>query len=171
MATNETKRRLAVGGMFFLPLVLVKATAMFLGGTGPVEVSAAPAAAAPAPVEPIITLHRAWTERERAAAQHIAQLHDEPFGATPLYYEPRGGEAVVVFEDPEILSAPEFIVQAVLSSSAGNTALIDGRPLRVGDALGETGWQITEIDAEARSVTIWDPHTDRTATRSVQGLP
>lgn len=171
MPTNETKRRLAVGGMFILPLVLVKATALFLGGTGPVEVSAAPAAAVPAPVAPIMSTQRRWTEREQAAARHIAQLHGEPFGSTPLYYEPRGGETVVVFEDPEVLSAPDFIVQAVLSSSAGNTALIDGRPLRVGAALGETGWQITEIDAEARSVTIWDPRTDRTATRSVQTLP
>jgi hypothetical protein len=157
--------------MFFLPLVLVKATALFLGGTGPAEVSAAPAAAIPAPVAPITSTQRRWTEREQAAAEHISQLRDEPFGATPLYFEPRGGEVVVAFEDPEILSAPAFIVQAVLSSSAGNTALIDGRPLRVGDALGETGWQIAEIDAEARSVTIRDTHTDRTATRSVRGLP
>jgi hypothetical protein len=175
MPTNETKRRLAAAGMFILPLVLVKATAMFLGGTGPAEVAAAPAPAAPTvtpvPVASAPSAPRAWTDGQRQAAEHIARLHDEEFGSTPLFYQSRGAEAAVVFEDPDLPPPPEFILQAVLSSSTGNTALIDGQALRVGDRVGETDWQIIEIDAQTRTVTVLDPRTERTEAVSVRSLP
>ena len=168
MPTIETKRRLAAGGMFILPLVLVKVTALMIGGTGPAQVAAAPDVADPAPLQPVMLAERAWSDEQRAAARHIAELMDEPFGPTPLYYEPRGRESVPIFEDPQSDPAPEFIVQAILSSAAGNTALIDGEAYRVGDVIGRTEWRIIAIDGAARSVTVLDPRTDRTETRSVQ---
>jgi hypothetical protein len=172
MPTIETRRRLAAAGMFILPLVLVKATAMFLGGTGPAEVAAAPAVAIPAPLAtPMAGAPPARTEEQEQAAAHIARLHEEPFGSSPLYYQSRGDEGEVVFENPELPPPPEFILQAVLASSAGNTALIDGKALRVGDRLGDTDWQIIEIDVEGRTVTVLDPRTDRTETRAVRSPP
>ncbi|MDY7107207.1 MAG: hypothetical protein SYC29_01085 [Planctomycetota bacterium] len=175
MPTSETKRRLAAAGMFVLPLVLVKATAMFLGGTGPAEVAAAPTPAMPAvtppPIEPAREIAGARTDGQQQAAEHIARLHAEDFGSTPLYYQSRDEEAEVVFEHPDLPPPPEFILQAVLASSSGNTALIDGEALRVGDRLGDTDWQLIEIDVEARTVTVLDPRTERTEKRSVRGLP
>jgi hypothetical protein len=175
MPTNETKRRLAAVGMFILPIVLVKATALFLSGTGPAEVAAMPAAAPtpamPAPIEPVAGPARTWTGGQRQAAEHVAHLREEAFGSTPLYYSARGGEGEMVFVDPDLSPPPDFILQAVLASSAGNVALIDGEALRIGARVGDTDWQIIEIDAEARTVTVFDPRAERTETLSVRGLP
>jgi hypothetical protein len=168
MPTIETKRRLTAGGMFILPLVLVKATALVVGGTGPAQVAAAPDVADPAPLQPVMLAERAWSDEQRAAVRHIAELHEKPFGPTPLYYEPRDRESAPIFEDPRFDPAPEFIVQAILSSASGDTALINGKAYHVGDVIEQTEWRIIAIDGSARSVTILDPRTDQTTTRSVQ---
>jgi len=170
MPTAETKRRIVSCVMFVLPLVLVKSAGMVLGGPGPSSAAAAPsesAAGVGAAVSP-----RADPEpsgAEEAAVRYIASLREEPFGPSPLYFQREEATAPEVEEgEPELTPPPEFTVQAIMASSSGNTALINGRPHRVDDPVGGTSWVIIGIDAAARSVTIEDSETGRTETRGVQ---
>ena len=42
----------------------------------------------------------------------------------------------------------------IIGSTAGNTALIDGKPYKVGQTLKDPVWIVRNIDVDARSVTI-----------------
>ena len=99
---------------------------------------------------------------------HIAMLSDLPIDKTPLYYT--GSKAQVDVEQSTHVEAPMFVVKAIMKTSSGNRALLDSGAYSVGDELEETGWLITDIDADSRSVTIEDPASAMTATRVVPGF-
>jgi hypothetical protein len=170
MPTIDTKRKLVAAGMFALPLALVWGTGVMFGGpTSAKGATAVPIAAAAPTSMPLDTGVPAPTETEAAAASHIAALEGQPFGSTPLFHPRKGVSAVVVVtETPGVAPVPVFTVKAILASARGNTALIDGASYRVGDELTGTGWTITRIDADTRSVTIEDPETKRTAQGFVE---
>src|SRR5205809_614432 len=65
-------------------------------------------------------------------------------------------------------ATPKFVLQAILSSSQGKTALIDGKPYRAGDEVRGSGWIVQEITAESRSVTLKDAASEHTITISVE---
>ena len=168
MPTNETKRRLAACGMFVLPLVLVQATAVLLGGGSPAPVAAAPQPVIPPALFPAQGPPSASSESGRALAEYVRALRDQPFGPVPLYYPARDDGSAAPESGPAIEAAPEWRIQAVMAAASGNIALINGKARRVGDIVGESGWVIVEIDPQTRSVTIEDPRTHRRDTRSVK---
>jgi hypothetical protein len=169
MTTDKGRRQFISVGMFLLPLVLVQVISLVLGGIGPSHASAGPrpAAGSLAGLEPIAAERPPTPPHQQAAARRATALASEPFGPSPLYYTPRPPKPEPTEMDPEVQPAPEFTVQAILAASSGNTALIGGRLHRVGDEIGESGWYITAIDAQNRSVTIEHSATDRTETRQV----
>lgn len=168
MLTADTKRNLAAAAVFALPIGFVLVAANMLGG-GPTAAQAGPA---PVPVGTSVagpTAGPIVTEEMKRAVEHVARLDTEPFGPTPLYYRRRGEQPVEPSGDPSLPPPPDFVVQAILASNRGNTALINDDSYRVGDPLGETGWHVADIDAIRRSVTIEDRVNHRTRTRSVEG--
>ncbi len=168
MLTSDSKRKLTAMAMLAMPTGLVWVAGMLIGGPGVVKAdSPTPAIAVVVPdVAPV--LDEAASQAQRAAAGHIGRLRSEPVPPTPLYHDPRrAGPDVII--DPGLASAPDFTVQAIMSSSTGSVALIDGHRLRVGDPLGTTGWNVLEINGDDRSVTIQDPVSGRVRAQKVSG--
>jgi hypothetical protein len=63
---------------------------------------------------------------------------------------------------------PDVRVKMILTRSDGNhVALIDRKRYVVGDALGDRGWYIIEIDGPARAVTIEHRLSGSTASLTV----
>jgi hypothetical protein len=167
MPSSETKRRLAAGGVFLLPLGLLWAAANLFGGPRSVQ-GQAPAAATPPVPTPIAPNGAPVLDAEqRAAAAYLAALAQEPFGATPLYFEPRELGPEIVDDGTEDLFPMSLTIQAVVASPRGTVALIDGKTRRRGDEIPGSAWRIAAIDAEARSVTFEHATTGRTITRHV----
>jgi len=166
MLSSDAKRKCGAGLMFVLPLCLLVVVRLVLSPAQQVQAAIAPAPVigggpAAGPIDPLAKLD----EHQRAAVTHIVQLREEPFGSSPFYYAPTGSLTMVVENgDP---ATPQFAVQMILTSSTGNIALINGEKYMIGDALADTGWVISEIDAKDRSVVIEDPETGRTAVRTV----
>jgi hypothetical protein len=168
MASPEMKRKLTLLGVFALPVVLVKGFAFMTGGPAPVTADAALQPTV-GPARPVLTDGAsAVTEEQLHAARYVAMLEGMPFGASPLFYA-ADEEGEPVIDDDQISDvAPEYLVQAIMSSGGGRTtALIDGVAHRVGDELFESGWFIRAIDAEKRSITIELGESGRTAERVV----
>ena len=166
MVTREMKHRLTGTAAFaILPLLLLLKTTIALFG-GPSSVNAA--------IQPAIVIDPAgagasqdpWTEQQRAAADHIEFLKDQPFGPSPLYRPaaPITPDQTPVVSRPDL---PTVRVQMIIASAAGSVALIDGKRYRVGDSLGETSWIIAVIDADALAVTFKHVRTGQTTVISV----
>lgn len=159
-------------GIFLLPVILVKAAAFILGAPGPRQSSAAIAAdAQPALAINAIAAPATVTQQQQETLQRIDDLRSLPFGDSPLYYPP--AEAAPVQSAVETVSigpapAPAFTVQAILVRSTGNLALINQRSYTVGDTLHQSDWVVSEINGDTHSVTITQPATGRTATRTQQ---
>ena len=163
MIRADTKRKLAAAGLFVLPVGLVLATGAILGGPNVVR-----GTLTPAPATVPLTKRApgvAPTEAQISAIMRVVAQRDEPYGPAPLYFTPREPRAFVTETGPV---NPEFRVQAILASSRGNAALINGQAYRVGDALGETGWFVESIDAITRTVVARDGESDRTIEQSVE---
>ncbi len=146
-------------------LLLLKTTIALFGGPSSVQATIQPAlvfdpSGTRAPQEP-------WTEQQRAAAVYIEFLKDQPFDSSPLHHA-----AIQISPDqtPNVAATdlPPISVQMILSSSTETVALIDNRRYVVGDTLGETGWVIVEIDADALAVTLRHARTRQLAVISVQ---
>jgi hypothetical protein len=169
MPSAKLNRRLWAIGVFILPVVAVKIAAVMLGGQSPQSASATPAENPPmnATSRPAVVN---WTERQLAAASHIANHRGQPFGENPLLYqeEPKPIEVEVqpVPVDIEPVETPEpeikFTLNAVMSGSRGKTALIDGRPYREGERIKGTDWDVQAIDCDHRIVTLFNPAKQRT---------
>ncbi|MCH8344864.1 MAG: hypothetical protein IH983_12870 [Planctomycetes bacterium] len=165
MMTRDAKRRLATIGVFILPIVLVKVVAAPMWHRGP---AAAEASITPTPVVAIqrVAAGPQWSEQQRAAAQHVAYLRTQPFGPTPLYYDPpqpppdRSGSSDTL---------GHVAVQMIMSTASGDLALINGKRYRTGDRLGDAGWIVSEINASSGSVTLKHPASDRSVVVSVRG--
>ncbi|MCZ6735675.1 MAG: hypothetical protein O7C65_07800 [Planctomycetota bacterium] len=165
MMTRDAKRRLVTIGVFLLPVVLVKVVAAPMGHRGP---AAAEASNTPTPVVaiPHVTVAPQWSEQQRAAAQHVVHLRTQPFGPTPLYYDPpqpppdRSGSSNTL---------GHVTVQMIMSTASGDLALINGKRYRTGDRLRDAGWIVSEINASSGSVTFKHPASDRSVVVSVRG--
>ncbi len=170
MPTAEMKRRIGGCGLLVFPLLLVKATGVMLNGPGIALAETDGIAAQTIQSQEVQTQNvpPADAYTEAAAAARIALLENQPFGAAPLYYEPVDENLPVEETDPELDPPPNFVLRAIMTSSRGNTALIDGKACQVNSRIGDSGWVIIEIDGVGRSVTIQDPQTGRLETRTVE---
>ncbi len=160
MGRDPQSRALAIG-VFLVPLILVKGTAIMMaeprgasGSTGP----------PPPPVIPNLAAYTPeWSEEQLAVVRRIEELREMSFGPSPLLHGVEETQQVVTAR-PTRHAPPVVVVQAILRSSSGNLARIGRKIFREGDELGDTGWTIESIDAESRSVKIVHAKTDSVAT-------
>jgi hypothetical protein len=162
-------------GLFLLPVGLVKLTGLYLGQQGPSAAQAAEADPSAPAANAAPTKAPTWTTRQVEAGKYIASLRGKSCGPTPFLYEARDPQstAVTVSSDPVPIGTPttdvsKYTVQAILSSSMGTTALINGKPYRVGDTIRESSWVIQTIAADTRSVTLRDSVQGRLETIHVE---
>jgi hypothetical protein len=172
MPNREQKKALTSIGMFVLPVVIVKLTAAMLGAPGPMHAEASqptpsnePASAPPPLVKPIV-----WTAQQLAAAAHVEQLDSQPFGPSPLYYEPVPEEAPAPAAAPVKDNIPAFTLKAVMGTSRGSKAIINGKPYSAGEVVRGTEWLVESIDCDDRSVVLKDGNSGRTLTIGVEKL-
>ena len=159
-------------GVFLLPLLLVKGTAIMVAEPAQVVAASTAIVAGSTGVDSVAEYKPEWTLQQFAAAAYIDQLRELPFGPSPLLHSverqptpnPGPNTDPTVNENP-ILPPPDVNVKMILKSRSGNTALINHRRYRVGDAIGNDGWIIESIST--RSVVVVLPGTGRTATLSV----
>jgi hypothetical protein len=162
MASHDRNRRLWAVGFFVMTLVAVKLAATMFGGGAPGPAQASPdvstAGGDPAPgtAPPVAKVE--WTERQRAAGEYVRQLAQQSFGPTPLLYtaKPRPGQTSPTIEPILQSPRPQFVLRAVMATSSGNKALIDGRMYQIGEKVRGSGWVVQTIDIDARSVTLVD---------------
>ena len=167
MLRSDAKRKLIAFGIFALPIGLVKVAATMLGGPGGAQAQTTLTVAPPPPPN-VTTPGGTLTPREQTVVDRIARLDDTAFGPTPMLHARTNGPRVVD-PSPPGRSVPKFRVKAILVSSTGNRALIDGLAWKVGETLGDTGWVIIEINGNTRSVTIQEPETGRVTSSTVEG--
>ncbi len=156
-------------GVFLLPLLLVKGTAIMMSEPQGAAAST-PIVSRSAGIDSLDDYKPEWTPQQFIAADYIEESRGLPFGPSPLLHvvklqpdpnpDPGGNENIIV-------PPPDLAVQMILRSRNGNVALINHRRYRVGDALGSDGWVVKSIDADTRSVLIMLPGTGREALLSV----
>ena len=165
MNASDAKTKIVTFGMFLLPLILVKATALMLG-QGPDTATAGGGpnndAATTAIIDPVT---REWTEQQLAATRHIELLRTKDFGPSPLLHQqpPPRPNSTRPPDTPRIHPPPDVSVKTILKTSRGNIALINGRLYRVGGKIGD-GWIVMVIDADARLVLIKHEDSGEEAT-------
>ena len=174
MPSVKFTRRLWALGIFVLPVVAVKVAAIMMGSDAPQSASATPAENPPIGPSSRPAVVK-WSERQLAAAAHIASTHGASFGANPFLYveEPKP-----VIEDKPVIPVeivpqeqePDatFTLNAVMSGSRGRTALIDGRPYREGDRIKDAPWAVQAIDCDQRQVTLFNAARQRTVVIRVE---
>ncbi len=142
-------------GVFLLPLILVKGTALLVGQP-PQGAAASGGGAVPVNGGIIEIFEPQWSSEQIAATHRVAELREVSFGESPLLHARAISDIDPI--DPsdreKDIEPPEVSVQVILRSRRGNIALIDHKKYRVGDAIGKDGWFIEEIDAVSRSVLI-----------------
>ncbi len=152
-------------GVFLLPLILVKGSAILIGqppqgavatGGGAITVNSG--------VIEIFTPH--WSLEQIAAMHRVEELRELSFGESPLLQARAISDIDPI--DPHdrtpTITPPEVSVQMILRSRRGNVALIDRKRYRAGDAIGADGWFVEEIDGVARSVLIVHRESGKKAT-------
>lgn len=174
MATAELKRKLLAIGAVVFPLIAVKAASVMLTGPGPQYVQAETPESQPtnSAAKPVATT---WSERQIAAQHRIAAIEAELSDVNPLLYvglqpdepekppEPPPPE-IPKIEPPKIEPPPDFQLHVVMSGARGDTALIDGRPYRVGDHVRDTEWKVHSIHVAGRATTLVNAQDGRTIT-------
>lgn len=174
MRSIDPKRSLTVLAVFLAPVAAVKVTAMWIGAASPKQAVAyvEPAADAPLAIPQASAAAKSSPEQQRVA-DYLQVLRNSPFGPSPFYVEPRQLEPPAPPQHPqadvpavETAEGLNVVVRAVMASRDGNFALINGKPMRVGDVVGE-GWRITAINSDAATV-IFEHHDGRSETRSVR---
>ena len=161
-------RALAIG-VFLIPLILVKGTAIMMAeprgasgstGGGTVQVPNLPDLVAYSPE---------CTEEQFAVLHRVEQLREMAFGPSPLLHGVEESQQATVADGgkPKSVAPPVAAVQAILRSSSGNLARIGRKLFREGDELGDTGWFVDTIDAESRSVKIVHRATESEAMLNV----
>jgi len=159
---NEvTIRRIIAGGMFLLPMVLIKVTAFVSGGPAPAQSSAAPVAVVVDPAA-LITQRKPASEEQLAALRHIEWLGGQSYGDAPLHYDDRtAGPA-----RPKT-RASDLVVNAILVTRGVATAIINGQLCRLNDRVGTTGWRVAQIDNATMRVTLKRSAGDEDVTRVI----
>lgn len=161
-------------GVFLLPLLLVKGTAIMVAEPAQAVAASTAIVAGSTGVDSVSEYKPEWTLQQLVAADYLDELRELPFGPSPLLHiverqptpNPGPNTDPTVNENP-ILPPPDVTVQMILKSRRGNVALINHRRYRVGDAIGSEGWVVQNIDPSTRSVLVMLPGTGRTATLSV----
>lgn len=165
-------------GVFLLPLLLVKGTAIMM--SEPKEASATtPIVSGSAGIDSLDDYRPEWTLQQLVAADYIAELRGLPFGPSPLLHivkrqsipdslpNPNGDGDGDGNETNVVVPPPDVTVGGIMRSRNGNVAIINHRYYRVGDALGSDGWVVKSINAETRSVVVEFRGTGREATLHV----
>jgi hypothetical protein len=177
MLSPESTKRITALAAFAVPLMLVKAAAIVLGGPAASSgATTAPQAANPMAVAPPtgVATQISWTPKELAAATHVQALANLPFGPVPFLYD---NQAQAIDTKPPVIEnidvgpvrpvKPDFTLGAIISGSRGKTAWIDGRPYREGDRIRNSNWIVWAIDSSARTVTLSSSETDGQFTLKV----
>lgn len=175
---ERTRWRLIFAGAFLAPMMIVKATELYLTRPMPRQAGAISPAAQPTGVDPAIAdllstnsdVDLALPGEQQALFAYVRMVHERPLVRSPLEFptvardEPTQEEAPA----PTPAAPPELAVtiQAVMRSAGGNIALIDGTMYRVGEKISDRNdenshWIIRDIDPAARSVTF--EHSSGTA--------
>ena len=153
MAIRNLRQKMLRLGVFLLPVIVVKGVGHILGAPGPADVAAAT-------IDPAITevVHSTpptpnWSPDQLGAAARIEAMRTEPFGRNPLFYEP---SVTIVDPTPVPHNDPVLNVrlQAIFSSPSSVTALINGRPYRVGQTIKGSSWRVESIDGDARTAVL-----------------
>lgn len=170
MVTRKTKQTLVAAVTFtILPLLVIIKSAGTLFGSGP-DI----AQASYDTLRFIVTDAAgndgeiSLTDQQKQAVDHIAILQSQQFGPSPLH---RGAKTIIDDKNqipPPKLPSLQITVQMIMSSSTGNTALINGKPYNVGQSLQDSAWSVSEIDGDARSVTIENKQTGESLVFVVQ---
>ena len=130
---------LVIGGVFVLPIVLVKVTALFLGGPAPQNAQAFPLPVA----QPLVIVTpgktTAMSQPQQAAAHHVESLLRVSFGQSPFYYGTTNTDEPSTQATPAQAEDVQLAVQAIIVRPTGNIALINGNVYRVGDTLPPNG--------------------------------
>ncbi len=165
MTGHDPKAKLMVLGVFLLPLVLVKGTAIWVGQS-PQDAAASGGAPASFDVGVVESFTPVWSSAQLAATHRAAELGENPFGESPLLHVRIRSEIerIKIIDPPSTITPPEVSVRIILHSRHGDVALIDRRRYSVGDAIGGDGWFIQEIDAVSRSVGIVHRESGKKAT-------
>lgn len=164
MSAHDRKSRLMGLGVFLLPLLLVKGTALMVGQP-PQGAAASGGGGSSDPDGVIVTYTPQWSLDQIAAAHWVADLGELPFGSSPLLHArtPDEVDPVIIVRDKPI-TPPDVVVTAILRSRRGNIALIDRDRYRTGDSIEENGWIVQQIDADTRSVLLVHPASGMEAT-------
>ncbi len=171
MLSSDVKWKATSIGIFVMPLVLVKLIAIVLDAPMTANATASVDVALP-DIELVDGMgwKPDWTTRQNKAAAHVEALDAaETFAASPLFYQQLDDDPEVEVQ-PEEIGVPTFRIGAILRSTRGDVALINGRPYREGDSVSSTGWVVKHIDGTQRTVVLEDPATGRTVTRYVLRL-
>ncbi len=172
MASLDNTQRFVPLAMFVLPLIVVKLTAVFLGGSAPSGASAASNtgdAPAASPIAAPSISSGAWSAAQQAAAAHVRMLSSTHFGPTPMLHVERPESAIeptLIVAEPTVAvpEIPRFTLFAVISTTAGDHAVIDSRPYKQGDTVFGTNWFVQVIDIDRSEVTL----AEREGTRSTR---
>ncbi len=163
MSGQDPKTKLMGLGAFLLPLILVKGSALLIGQP-PQGANAANGAATTVNGGVIEIFTPQWSSEQIAATHRTEGLREMPFGESPLLHV-RSNSGIDPIDPPHrrtTIEPPDVSVGMVLRSRFGNVALIEGKRYSAGDALGEDGWFVEEIDA--RSVSIVHRESGKKAT-------
>jgi len=161
---QDPKTKLLGFGVFLLPLILVKGTAIWVGQPQGADASAG--AAVTVDVGDIETFTPEWSFEQIATTHRVAELREVPFGESPLLHARKNTdiEPIETPDQPTTITPPDVSVRIILHSRRGGVALIDRKRYRAGDALGDGGWFIEEIHAVSRSVLIVHRESGEKAT-------
>ncbi len=165
MSGHDPKTKLMGLGAFLLPLILVKGSALLIGQP-PQAANASNGAATTVNGGVITVITPEWSVEQIAATHRVEDLREVPFGESPLLHvQKNSGIGPIDPPDrPTTITPPDVSVRIILHSRHGDVALIDRNRYRAGDALGEDGWFIEEINAVTRSVDIVHRESGKKAT-------
>jgi hypothetical protein len=175
MASVDSKRKLMTLGVFAAPMVLVMVAKSYFGTPGPTAAQATPIEeVSPDKSKKNAVKAPTFTERQVTAARYADSVRTQPMGSSPFYFESRNTTVSTATNevpvDPVTFEpgVPKFTVQAILASSSGKTALIDGKPCRENEMVRGTDWEVVTIDPDRRAVTMSDTKRERTVTVTVE---
>ena len=153
-------------GVFLLPLLLVKGTAIMM--SEPQGASASPAIVAGAGgIGSLDDYKPEWTLQQLVAADYLEEIHELPFGPSPLLHVVKRQPVPIPNGNSAAKPPPDVTVRAIMKTRNGNVAIINRKRYQEGDVLRSDGWIVKTIDRETRSVVIQNTEDGREVTLSL----